>query len=58
MIWDGLNFFGYDDSKISRLYGTPIKFTDKFFMKKLIASVLLSIAVITNVIVDETSKIG
>ena len=30
MMWDGLGFFGFDDRKIARLEGKPVKYRDKF----------------------------
>ena len=30
IMWDGLGFFGFDDRKIPRLEGKPVRFRDKF----------------------------
>ena len=30
MMWDGLGFFGFDDRKVARLEGKPIRYQDKF----------------------------
>ena len=29
-MWDGLGFFGFDERKIARLEGKPVRFLDKF----------------------------
>jgi hypothetical protein len=30
LIWDGLGFFGFDDTKLARLKGVPVTFLSKF----------------------------
>ena len=30
IMWDGLGFFGFDDRKIPRLEGKPVRYRDKF----------------------------
>jgi hypothetical protein len=30
IMWDGLGFFGFDDRKIARLEGKPVRYRDKF----------------------------
>ena len=30
MLWDGLGFFGFDDRKLSRFEGKPVRYWDKF----------------------------
>ena len=58
MIWDGLKFFGFDDTKLPRLKGIPPKFTDKFFKKSLVAAMLTSLSIALYVIINQTNKLG
>ena len=30
MMWDGLGFFGFEDRKVGRLEGKPVRYSDKF----------------------------
>jgi len=58
MWWDGLVFFGFDDTKLARLDGAPVSFLDKFKNKKWLVMTIVSISVISSVIMSETSKLG
>ena len=52
MWWDGLIFFGYDDTKLPRLDGAKTKFTDKFRNKKWLMITTTSVLVILYVLVS------
>jgi hypothetical protein len=51
MIWDGLPFFGFDDTKLARLNNNgKYKLTDKCTSLKWMAATLSSMAVVIAVI--------
>ena len=58
MWWDGLIFFGYDDTKLPRLNGKKTSFTDKFRNKKWMMVTLISLFVITFVLATSIRKLG
>jgi Na+/H+ antiporter NhaC len=58
MWWDGLVFFGFDDTKLARLNGAPVSFTDKFKNKKWLIMTFTSLFVVSFVIITETSRLG
>ena len=58
MWWDGLIFFGYDDTKLPRLNGKKTSFTDKFRNKKWMMISIISICVITFVLATSIRKLG
>ena len=58
MWWDGLIFFGYDDTKLARLNGKKTSFTDKFRNKKWMMISTVSICVIIYVLASQISKLG
>ena len=45
MLWDGLDFFGFDDTKLARLNGAKTSYLDKFKNKKWIVMTFTVIAV-------------
>ena len=58
MWWDGLIFFGYDDTKLPRLNGAKTSFTDKFRNKKWLMITFTSVMVILYVLTSQISKLG
>jgi hypothetical protein len=58
MCWDGLEFFGFDDTKLARLNGSKVSFIDKFKNKKWLIITICSMFVISFVITSEASKLG
>ena len=48
-MWDGLSFFGFDERKLPRLEGKPVKYLDKF--TSIIETPLLSIGLIVAIII-------
>ena len=58
MLWDGLIFFGFDDTKLARLNGSPTSYLDKFKNKKWLATTLLGISIVSLVLASSTSKLG
>jgi hypothetical protein len=57
MLWDGLTFFGFDDTKLGRLKGEPVSVWDKFKNKKWLISMFIAFAVIIFVLSTELSKL-
>ena len=58
MTWDGLGFFGFDDSKLGRLKGQPVRFWDKLKNKKWLLSALILFSVVIFVMTTELSKMN
>ena len=58
IMWDGLGFFGFDDTKLDRLKGVPVTFKTKFSSAKAIILSLLALVVITYVILKEAWNLG
>ena len=51
MIWDGLPFFGFDDTKLARLNKNgKYEFTDKFTSLKWVFGTVASMAIVIAVI--------
>lgn len=57
MIWDGLSFFGFDDTKLARLKGKPIQFRDKVFSTKWSTKILTLISIVVFVLAVNLSKL-
>ena len=45
MLWDGLDFFGFDDTKLARLNGAKTSYLDKFKNKKWILMTMIVIVI-------------
>ena len=58
MIWDGLPFFGFDDTKLARLKGVPVDFCSKFSSIKWIILTFSSAIAISIVIFLELNRFG
>ena len=58
MLWDGLDFFGFDDTKLARLNGKKTSYLDKFKNKKWVGMTLISLIIIVLVFARETRKLG
>lgn len=58
MLWDGLDFFGFDDTKLARLNGVKTSYLDKFKNKKWMFMTFIVIVISTVVGIKETSRLG
>ena len=58
MLWDGLGFFGFDDTKLARLNGAKTSFMDKFKNRNWLMSSLIGASIISYVILSSVSKLG
>ena len=58
MLWDGSDFFGFDDTKLARLNGEKTSYFDKFKNKKWLAVTMTMIFIGIVVLMRETSKLG
>jgi len=58
LYWDGVVFFGFDDSKLERQRGRPASYLDKCSSLKRIILYLLAIGIIAYVLITEISKLG
>ncbi len=59
MIWDGLGFFGFDDTKLARLNKNGhYAFTDKCTSFKWVTASIASITVIIAVIASQAKNLG
>ena len=58
MLWDGLDFFGFDDTKLARLNGAKTSYLDKFKNKKWILMTMIVIVIGAPVFASQASKIG
>ena len=59
MLWDGLFFFGFDDTKLARLNkGAKTSYLDKFKNKKWMGKNLIAMFVVLYVLASSASKLG
>ena len=58
MLWDGLVFFGFDDTKLARLNGAKTSYLDKFKNKKWIGKNVTGLFIVMYVIFSSASKVG
>ena len=58
MVWDGLGFFGFDDTKLARLKGEKVTFFTKFKSLKWSIATLMTLTAIMYVLVTEASKLN
>ena len=58
LMWDGLGFFGFDDTKIERLRGKKVTFWTPFTSKKQTLVLLVSIIVSAILISTEVEHLG
>ena len=57
-IWDGLGFFGFDDTKLARLKGKPVDFFTKFTSVRWTVLTFLMSVVLLLVIIFEGGTYG
>ena len=50
MLWDGLTFFSFDDTKLARLNGKRTSYFDKFRNKKWVLGTILAVFIVAYVI--------
>jgi hypothetical protein len=58
LLWDGLGFFGFDDTKLDRLNGKPVTFTSKFSSYKWIVMTVTAWVVVLAVLLTELGSLG
>ena len=58
MLWDGLNFFGFDDTKLARMNGAKTSYLDKFKNKKWLVKNSIGLAIVFYVIISSVSHLG
>ena len=59
MIWDGLGFFGFDDTKLARLNKNgKYYFTDKLTSFKWLGKTILSLGIVIAVIASQVKNLG
>ena len=58
MLWDGLMFFGFDDTKLARLNGAKTSYLDKFKNKKWLIKNIIGLTIVLYVILGSLSKLG
>jgi hypothetical protein len=57
-MWDGMGFFGFDDTKLARLKGKKVTFMTKFSSPKSLFFSLLSLSIVLFVIISEAATLG
>ena len=58
MLWDGLTFFGFDDTKLARMNGAKTSYLDKFKNKKWLIKNVIGVCIVFYVILNSVSKLG
>lgn len=58
LIWDGLPFFGFDDIKLARIKGKPIRFTDKCMSIRWLIFTLVSLSAIFYIVQQEVKNLN
>lgn len=56
--WDGLGFFGFDETKLGRLRGQPVTLFTKFQSKKWVVVNFSTLFIIIYVIFSQGSKLS
>jgi hypothetical protein len=56
--WDGLSFFGFDDTKLARLRGAPVTFFSKFSSVRWIIFTMGSMVAAVVILTFEVGKYG
>jgi hypothetical protein len=57
MYWDGIKFFGFAETKLSRLRGYPAKYGDKYSSGKTIIELIIIITIVLYVIYTQLKKV-
>ena len=58
LLWDGLGFFGFDDTKLPRLKGITPKWYDRFTSKRWLLFNLTSVAIVIFILSRQVGTIG
>lgn len=58
ILWDGMGFFGFDDTKLARLKGKPLTFFSKFTSARWTIISVASLIGAFTVLILEASKYG
>jgi hypothetical protein len=58
MMWDGLGFFGFSDTKLARLQGKKVTWCTPFLSWKNTPLLFIGLAVMTYIIVTEAGQLG
>ena len=58
MMWDGLGFFGFDDTKLDRLEGKKLDFLTKFTSTRWTIINIFTMALVIAVLILECRKYG
>ena len=58
LLWDGLNFFGFDERKIHRIRGQKPKWYDKCRNKRYLTLRIILVIIAIALIIAESKKLG
>lgn len=58
MMWDGLAFFGFDDTKLDRLKGKEVEFKTKFKSYKWVIQNTLIVSFMLTILISQVSLLG
>ena len=58
MLWDGLGFFGFDETKLARLNGSKTSYLDKFRSKHWLMHHVVIASICFYVIFNTVTKLG
>ena len=58
LLWDGFAFFGFDDTKLGRIKGAKVTFTEKFKSKRWMTFTFSGMIVILIVLISEIKNLG
>ena len=56
--WDGLGFFGFDETKLGRLRGQPVTIFTKFRSKKWVVVNFCTLAIVIYVVLSQGSRLS
>ena len=57
-MWDGLGFFGFDDTKLDRIKGKEVTWCTPLLSMKSTPLMLVGIAVMAYIIINEAGNLG
>ena len=58
LLWDGLGFFGFSDTKLNRLKGIKPRWYDRFLSKRWVAFNITSLVLVTYVLIEQLKILG
>ena len=58
LLWDGLGFFGFNDTKLNRLKGIKPRWYDRFLSKRWVAFNITSLVLVTYVLIEQLKILG